>query len=78
MRGRRAPNVAEDQPAHCGVHVQGLACAGDDPGEPVVEAEGGQAVADAEDPDQIVNDDDSGIRGDLRADWPMRAEVENG
>src|SRR5262245_61347577 len=39
----RALNVAEDQPAHCGVHVQGFACARGDPGEPVVEAEGGQA-----------------------------------
>jgi len=54
LRRRRALNVAEDQPAHCGVHIQGLACARDDPGEPVVEAESGQAIADAEEPDQIV------------------------
>lgn len=59
-------------PAHGGVHAQSLACASDDPGEPVVEAQGGQAVADPERADQIVNDDDGGIHGNLRADHPVR------
>ena len=39
----RTLHIAEDQPAHCGVHVESLACASDDPGKPVVEAEGGQS-----------------------------------
>ena len=77
LRGCRALNVAEDQPAHCRVHVQGLACASDDPGQPVIEAEGRQAVADAKDPDQIVNDDDGDIHGNLRADCSMRAEIQD-
>ena len=54
MRERRALSVAEDQPAHGGVHVQGLAGASDNPGQPVIEAEGGQAVADTEDPGHPV------------------------
>src|SRR5258708_4567623 len=60
-RGRRMPGnlaargVAEDQPAHGGVHVHGLAGARDDPGEAVVDAEGWQSSADAEDPGKVVD-----------------------
>src|SRR6185312_12322109 len=50
-------NVAEHQPAHGRIHVQGLAGARGDPGQAVVGAQGGQAVADAQDPDQVVDDD---------------------
>jgi hypothetical protein len=48
----------------------------DDPGQPVIKAEGGQAVADADDPGQVINDDDDGIYGNLRADGPVRAEIQ--
>src|SRR6516164_6552560 len=76
LRGRAALNVTEDQPAHGGVHVQGLACSGHDPGEPVVKAERGEAVAHAENPSQVVDDDDGGVHGNLRAGGPVGAEVQ--
>ena len=69
-------NVTEHQPAHGGIHVQGLAGASRDPGQAVVGAEGGQTVADTEDPGQVVDDHNRGIRGDLRADRPAGAEVQ--
>src|ERR1035437_244542 len=52
--GRRgALRVAEDQPSHRGVQVHRLAAGRDDPGQAVVDAEGGQAGPNAEDPGQI-------------------------
>ena len=44
--------------------------------QPVIKAEGGQAVADADNPGQVINDDDGGIHGNLRADGPVRAEIQ--
>src|SRR5260370_22353646 len=49
-RGSPARGVAEDRPAHGGVHVQRLTGARGDPGEAVVDAEGGQAPAHAKGP----------------------------
>ena len=38
--------------------------------QPVIKAEGGQAVADADNPGQVINDDDGGIHGNLRPTAP--------
>ena len=62
--------VAEDQPAHGGVHVHRLAGARDDAGETVVDADGGEASADAEDPGEVIDGRDHGVHADLRPTAP--------
>ena len=60
--------IAEYQPAHRHIHVDGFTAARDDPRHAVIDAHGGKARTHAHDPHEVVCDHYSHVDGELRAD----------